>query len=275
MNRDKDDQHPAKQDSPYAPPKSTPQSPDRISDDPSVFDEPWMRANTQRFESNEHDSVAGLRMAAGEGDPENSVWDEPGLSRELAGDTPQGAVTWVNWYRSQAAQTTALTTWGVTLVIALCSGVCAIFGAIFLQLGTSNHFLMVVVVAPITEEIMKIALAVWVCEKRPWLFSSPTQILICGLASGLVFAAIENVLYLTFGASTPGLFLWRWTVCVLLHVTCSLIASIGVARVWTEFQRQERMPRLVDGSFWIVAAMLLHGTYNFAAVMLDVAGVGF
>ena len=275
MNRDKDDQHPAKQDSPYAPPKSTRSPDDRISDNPSVFDEPWMRANTQRFESNEHDSVAGLRMAAGEGDPENSVWDEPGLSRELAGDTPQGAVTWVNWYRSQAVQTTALTTWGVTLVIAICSGVCAIFGAIFLQLGTSNHFLMVVVVAPITEEIMKIALAVWVCEKRPWLFSSPAQILICGLASGFVFAAIENVLYLTFGASTPGLFLWRWTVCVLLHITCSLIASIGVARVWTEFQRQERMPRLVDGSFWIVAAMLLHGTYNFAAVMLDVAGVGF
>ena len=276
MNRDQDDQPPAKKDSPYAPPKSAPRSPEgRISDDPSVFDEPWMRANTQAFEANEGDSVAGLRMAAGEGDPENSVWDEPGLSRELAGETPHDGITWLKWYRSQAAQTPASTTWLVTLVVALSSGICAVLGAIFLQLGTSNQFLMVVVAAPITEEIMKIALVVWVCEKRPWLFRSPAQILICGVASGFVFAAIENVLYLNFGESTPGLVLWRWTVCVLVHVTCSLIASIGVAKVWIEFQRQERMPQLVDGSYWFVAAMVLHGAYNFAATMLDVAGVGF
>ena len=276
MKPDQDNQPPAKDVSPYAPPTSAPRTPDqRISDNPSVFDEPWMRANSQRFEADERDSVDGLQMAAGQGDPENSVWDEPGLSRELAGKTPQNAVTWLNWYRTQAAQTTASTTWIVTLAVALSSGVCAIFGAIVLQLSISNQFLITVVAAPITEEIMKIALVVWICEKRPWLFKSRAQILICGLAAGLVFAAIENVIYLSFGASTPGLAAWRWTVCVLLHTTCSLIASIGVAKIWTEFQRQERMPQLVDGSYWFIGAMILHGTYNLSVTLADLAGVGF
>lgn len=275
MNHDKDANRPAEDLSPYAPPKSAARPPDHISDNPSVFEEPWLRADKQRFDANDGDPVTGARMAPGESDPENSVWDEPGLSRELAGDTPHDGITWLKWFQVQAAQTTAATTWGVTLVVAISSGICAIFGAIFLQLGTSNQFLVAVVAAPITEEIMKIALAVWVCEKRPWLFRSPTQILLCGLASGFVFAAIENVLYLNFGESTPSLVAWRWTVCVLLHVACSLIASIGVVKIWTEFQKHQRMPQLADGAYWFVAAMVLHGTYNLTVTLLAYAGVEF
>jgi len=49
MNHDKDDRLAAKKDSPYAPPQSESRSPDRISDDPSVFDEPWMLADGSRW----------------------------------------------------------------------------------------------------------------------------------------------------------------------------------------------------------------------------------
>ena len=266
---------PSKDKSPYAPPNSiSKQSGDHINVDPSVFSEPWMNAQTQRFESNK-EPLEGVEIAAGQVDPENSVWDEPGLSRQLSGDMPKDAVTWLSWFREQADKTTAWTSWGVTLAVASASGFCAILGSLFLQFGTPNQFLLVVVAGPITEEIMKVALAVWICEKRPWLFRSKIQILICGLASGLVFAALENVMYTSFGDLTPELVLWRWTVCVLLHVTCSLIASIGVAKVWTEFQRQQRMPQLSDGAPWFVAAMVLHGTYNFVMTMLQVAGLHF
>ena len=261
--------------SPYAAPNSTPpQQDDRISNNPSVFDEPWMRPDAPPFRGDDG-PVDDTQIIPDEGDPENSVWDEPGLSRELAGPTPQDAVTWLNWYYSQAAQTTTATTWGVTLAVALASGIFAIFGALFLQLGTANHVIAVVIAAPIIEEIMKIALVVWVCEKRPWLLRSTTQILLCGLTSGLVFAAIENVFYLSANTATPGLAAWRWTVCVLLHVTCSLIASVGVAKIWTEFQRHKRMPQLSDGAPWFVAAMLLHGFYNLTVTILESTGLLF
>ncbi len=267
--------NPPGDESPYATPKTTPlQSDESVNSNPSVFDEPWMRADTQQFRLDDK-PTAGSQMTPREGDPENSVWDEPGLSFELAGPTPKDAVTWLRWYRQQADRTTAATTWSVTLGAALVSGVVAVVGAVFLQLGTANHVLATVVAAPVTEEIMKIALVIWVCEKRPWLFRSAVQILICGLASALVFAAIENVLYLSFGDVTPGLVAWRWSVCVLLHVTCSLIASVGAVKVWAEFQRQERMPRLSDGAPWIVAAMLLHGAYNLTVTVLAVGGLEF
>ena len=264
-----------KDESPYATPKTTPlQSDETVNSNPSVFDEPWMRADTQQFRLDDK-PASGAQMTPHEEDPENSVWDEPGLSRELIGSTPKDAVTWLRWYRQQVDQTTTATTWGVTLIAALVSGVVAVVGAVFLQLGTASYVLATVVAAPVTEEIMKIALVVWICEKRPWLFRSASQILICGLASALVFAAIENVLYLSFGDVTPGLIAWRWSVCVLLHVTCSLIASVGVVKVWSEFQRQERMPRLADGAPWIVAAMLLHGAYNLTVTILEAGGMEF
>ena len=259
--------------SPFASPKSVPRA-EQPSDNPSVFEEPWMRADTQRFEVAD-EPLPGLETVSQQGDPENSVWDEPGLSRELAGDPPKDAVTWFKWYRGKAAQTTSALTWGVTLAVALSSGIFAILGALLLQLDFSNHVLLTVVAAPITEEIMKIALVVWVCEKRPWLFRSPTQILICGLASALVFAAIENVLYLSLGDATSSLVAWRWTVCVLLHATCTLIATIGVVKIWTEFQRQQRMPQLAHAAPWIVAAMILHGLYNFTVTMVEFAGLQF
>ena len=271
---DPSDKLPPDDESPYRAPNSVPLRDDRISDNPSVFDEPWLRADALRFEPAD-EPLPGLETVPREGDPESSIWDEPGLSRELAGDTPEDAVTWLKWYREKAAQTTSMMTWGMTLTVALASGIFAILGAIFLQVGPANHVLLAVVAAPVTEEIMKIALAIWVCEKRPWLFHSPAQILICGLASALIFAAIENVLYLGFGNASPSLVAWRWTVCVLLHVSCSLIASIGVAKVWTEFQREQRMPQLSDGAPWIVAAMILHGTYNLTVTVLQAAGLQF
>ena len=124
---------------------------------------------------------------------------------------------------------------------------------------------------------MKLAIIIWICEKRPWLLRSPVQVLICATASGLAFAAIENVLYLhVYGLnSVPGLAAWRWTVCVMLHTGCSAIASIGVIRIWQEFQKQSRMPQLSDGAFWFVLAMVIHGTYNFGAVLMDAFDLGF
>ena len=43
---------------------------------------------------------------------------------------------------------------------------------------------------------MKVAMATYVVEKRPYLFTSTAQIMFAGLAAGLSFASIENLLYL-------------------------------------------------------------------------------
>ena len=100
------------------------------------------------------------------------------------------------------------------------------------------------------------------------------QILLCGLVSGMTFAAVENVIYLNFYIpnAAPGIVAWRWSVCVLLHAGCSTLAAFGVARIWTQFRRGHRMPRLADGAPWLFAAFVLHSLYNLAATLMEALG---
>ena len=262
------DENPASP-NPYRSPDSR-EDAEPVSSNPSVYSEPWMQAGQKSFKTPDAaDDVVG-RIPA---DPENSVWDEPGLSRQLSGEQPQDAVTWIGWFQKQVAATTGATSWLVTLAVTAASGLWAIIAVFSLGSSQTMPIIMAVVGAPFTEEIMKIALTIYICEKRPWLYKSTTQIVICGFGAGLVFAVIENLLYLYvyIPNPTPGIILWRWTACVALHTGCSVLAAIGCVNIWSRFQAEIRMPRLVDGSRWIMAAIIVHGVYNFAATMLEVA----
>lgn len=255
---------------PYRPPLTEELVDPVLPADQSVFREPWMEAGTRQFmpHTEQRSDVTQSDLNA---DPEHSVWDEPSLSTDLSGQPPRDAVKWIGWYHQQRSETSPSTTWLVAFSIAVVSGFCAVLGTFFTSSGSVYPVVMTVIGAPVTEEICKIALVIYVVEKRPWLFGSTVQIVFCGLASGLVFAVLENLLYLNVYIDSPSAALtaWRWTVCTALHVTCTAIASIGCARVWTEFQNEERMPRLSDGARWIVAAVVIHGFYNAAAIAVE------
>lgn len=264
--------------SPFSPPAPDEAVSDQPSTNQSVFDEPWMRAqhSVMRAES-QAELVPGAQLHGSEVDPENSVWDEPGLTPELSGDVPEDGVTWFRWYQQHAAGTTHVKTWLVTILVAFSSGTLAVLGTLVSQPDWQGQFVMVVIGAPLLEEIMKVAVAIWVVEKRPWLFQNGTQILLCGVAAGIVFAALENVLYLNFYIRNPEPWVvsWRWSVCMLLHTSCSAVASLGVIRVWKLFQQKQQRPQLSHGARWIMTAIIIHGTYNFCVTMASIAGYGF
>lgn len=127
------------------------------------------------------------------------------------------------------------------------------------------------IVGPLTEEVMKTAAVLWVVEKRPFLFRSPLQIMGCVVAAGLCFAVIENLLYLKVYVSDPSdeLIRWRWTVCVALHVGCTTVAGIGVMRIWKTTMSNLTPPQLPLGAPFLVAAVVIHGSYNALAVLLE------
>lgn len=239
-----------------------------LSTDPSVHAEPWMRK--LGFQSDAGD-VYGPTVSIPTGaDPESSVWDEPGLSPILSGDIPDDAVTWWRHYSRQVQGTSAGSSWFITIVLALVAGPCAIVGTFISGRYADTQLVLVSIIGPTVEEIMKIAIPIWIVEKKPWLFRSAMQILLCSFVSGLAFAAVENVIYLNIYIpdASAGMIRWRWTVCVLLHSGCSLIAGIGVVRVWTRFQMATRPPALSDGAPFIVAAIVIHGIYNLFAMLL-------
>jgi RsiW-degrading membrane proteinase PrsW (M82 family) len=200
---------------------------------------------------------------------EHSVWEEPALSPELLPQPPADALTYRRWLEDRMAATPVWRSWLVTFLLALAAGPWAVVGT-FLAGSGEGAFALVVLVAvgPLIEEVMKVGAALWVVEVRPYWFRSPWQIAIGAAASGLAFAAIENLLYLQLYVPnpTPQLALWRWTVCVTLHTSCTLVAGIGLIRIWRRTMHDKTRPELSLGAPLLIAAIVLHGTYNALAV---------
>jgi RsiW-degrading membrane proteinase PrsW (M82 family) len=193
--------------------------------------------------------------------PGHGVADEPGVI------APSGATSYADHLEAGLRRTPVMTTWLATLIATLAAGPWAILAAI---LGTSadTQGMAMVVVGPLCEEVAKVAIAFLIVERWPWLFRWRFQVLLAALAGGVVFAVIENLLYLNVYIRDPEPWMvqWRWTVCVALHSGCSLIAGLGVARVWSDCWRTHRSP---DGNHaipFIATAALVHGTYNFLAL---------
>lgn len=193
-----------------------------------------------------------------------SVWDEPALSPELTGTPPPGAATTAARLLAARERTPEAATWAVTAIVAACAGIWAILGAFLGMQSASSWLVLVVVVAPTAEEVLKVSLPLAVVELRPHLFSSRIQIGIAAASSGLVFAAVENLLYLGVYIAEPSeeIALWRWTVCVALHTGCSLISGLGVARVWAEVWERLAPPRPDLAARYIALAAAIHGAYN-------------
>ena len=207
---------------------------------------------------------------------EYNVWEEPVLSPALVTGPGDDQLTYAKWLRASIEKTTLADSLWVSFLVALTAGPWGVLGAFWTALAGNGGagLLAVVVFGPVTEEVVKIATAWWVVEKRPYLFKSVTQILFCCGCGGLAFAALENLVYMyVYVPDHSAAFVtFRWTVCVGLHVTCSLVAGLGLARVWDNAMRNEHRPRTPMGIPWLVTAMVGHGLYNLSVVVAAMAG---
>lgn len=240
--------------------------------DPSVFAEPHLTGQAPAPDPSEARAApAGPRSEREQ--IEQSVWQEPALSSgPLRHAAPAPELTWADWYEARRRATSPARSWLWVCVVATVAGPFAILGALLSSGQSLIGLLNVVVFGPAVEEVMKIAAASWVVEKRPYLFRSAGQIALTAGAGGLLFAVIENFVYLHVYVPDPpdSLVLWRWTICVALHVGCSLTAGYGLMKVWRMAVEQSRPPRLGDGGIYLIAAVVAHGAYNALAVLLSV-----
>lgn len=209
---------------------------------------------------------------------EHNVWEEPALSSKLVGEPDEEQLTYPRWLERRIKETDLTTSIWATLLIALSAGPWGVIGALWAATkygGNASFGLVAVVVfGPVAEEVVKIATAWWVVEKRPYLFKSVGQILFCAACGGLAFAAIENLVYMYVYVPdhTEAFVRFRWSVCVALHVTCSMIAGLGLARIWDNAIRNLHRPQVALGIPWMVLAMTGHGLYNFAISIASMMG---
>lgn len=202
-----------------------------------------------------------------------SVWDEP--ASRVAGLTPgPDDATYAAWYRRKLRETSVVTALGVTLILALASGPFAILGTMLTMStgGTAGiGILMIVLVGPMIEEMLKVGATLIALERKPYLFLSAWQILIAGMAGGLCFAVVENLLYIHVYIEDPSdaIIFWRWTVCTFMHVGCSTIASLGLIRMYRRARANATPPEVRLAYPPLIAAIALHGVYNAGAVLLE------
>lgn len=203
---------------------------------------------------------------------EHEVWSEPCL---MAGTTaPDPERTGAGILRQQWRTASWTRSWLALAGMAVVAGPFAVLAA-FLKTSAPGMLLAAVVVAPLVEELGKAAAALMLLERKPYVFKSGSQPLLACVASALVFATVENLLYLFVYAPEQGddFAAWRWMVCTSLHVGCSSIAGLGLRRLWHAARDAEALPDLSVATPYFVVAMVLHGGYNAVAILLQATGL--
>ncbi len=168
----------------------------------------------------------------------------------------------------------------LALLFALLSGgVLSVIGTFVGQglFGKGVGLTVLAVTGPLFEELMKVMVVLMLIELRPYLFRHAAGIWVAALGSAATFAVLENLLYLGvyIPDPSPGLILWRWTVCSALHIGCTAITTIGLVRMWRRSIDRLEPPSPAVVYPFMVAAIVVHGLYNAVAVFAELAGVSF
>ncbi len=109
-------------------------------------------------------------------------------------------------------------------------------------------------VAPISEEILKIAVPIMILEHKAKTIRNRSDLLHLAAGSGLVFAIAENLLYMIGYSMSPGILAWRWLACTAMHVGASSLAGVGLMRAFDRASRTGEAPRFIWEWPWLLAA---------------------
>ncbi len=156
----------------------------------------------------------------------------------------------------------------LTILVALGGGLLGVLGAIIQELSQAS-LLVAFVAAPMIEEVMKPS-GVYLLLGR-WQQVLTSQIYIASLAAlgGLSFAVVENIIYLQFyfPDHTQPLVLFRYGVCLPMHVVCSFIFGFGINQKLLASVRGE-IPFMQGNKKFFFIPMILHSLFNIMAVVL-------
>ncbi|MFC1925490.1 PrsW family glutamic-type intramembrane protease [Chloroflexota bacterium] len=153
-------------------------------------------------------------------------------------------------------------------LIALFGGVFAVIGAIFEE-ALHYSFFGPFIVAPIVEEALKPSGVYLLLAKWPYVLRSRIYTAYLAALGGLVFAAIENALYLWVYIEDPDTttIMVRWIAGPILHMGCSFIVGFGINEKLLASVKGE-VPLLSGNKKFFIIPMVIHGLYNTVAVIL-------
>ena len=195
--------------------------------------------------------------------------------RPLYRPAPAGAASYASWLAARMQATSPIRGWVVAVLLALAGGLWA-FPAVLAGTAPLGFVGLLdlwrtVLLGPAIEEVVKVAALAVIIELRPYLFRRVAQLWVATIGAAVLFAAIENVLYLGFTLPSPTMSysVWRWTVCVGMHVGCTIVATRGLIDVWQRSITELRQPRLADAMRPVALAVIIHSSYNAMVILFD------
>jgi RsiW-degrading membrane proteinase PrsW (M82 family) len=160
--------------------------------------------------------------------------------------------------------------WVLGPLIAVLGCIVALPGVFFqeLQPGAIVGFFWAV---PMIEESLKPSGVYFLLAK--WPQALPNRYFTASLAglAGLTFGLMENLLYLEvyYPDHSHEMMIFRYTVCLALHTTCSFIFGLGINQKLLAAVNGE-IPLFSANKRFFITAMAIHGVYNFTAIMIEV-----
>ena len=159
-------------------------------------------------------------------------------------------------------------------LLGVVGGVAGTLAAVYQEL-LHGVYLAVVLVGPAIEEACKPIGVILMLEKFPHWLRGRKQVLLMAVLGALVFATLENLMYVYVyhPQGGPGFVAWRYAVCTAVHVAATGVFGIGLAKMW-------RRIRETGGSFdidvifrYYVGAVAIHAAYNTTVLILGLTNV--
>lgn len=175
------------------------------------------------------------------------------------------------WLTEKSRSVTTTRALLFTLIAGLITGPIAAIGFLIEARPTGTWvFFYLVVFGPAIEELLKQSGMIYLLVRKPWRIIGSWQFPVAAVLSAAAFATVENILYLNVYAigkspdDLADLASYRWTVCTMVHICCSIIASLGLQRVWRHQRKSGQPAKLTKALPLIAFATLVHGLYNLA-----------
>jgi len=183
------------------------------------------------------------------------------------------------WFSRKRQQNTPLGDGLTHLGAAFLGGLFALAGAFLIYwiipIDSGWGWLNVLVIAPVTEELLKASGALYLLEKKPYRLHSGLGLAAVMIFSALIFAICENLLYVHVYVDVPslkdplGFLLFRWVAPTGMHLVCSAVAALGLIHIFNSQIRSGKYLDLDAAYPHFATAMALHGGYNLLALLLD------
>ncbi len=186
-----------------------------------------------------------------------------------------GELTYAHWLAEHESRISPQKSWGIAAVVPVLGVplglVCTLLTVEYA--GVLNF----VVLGPVIAEVLKVAIASTVIERRRMWIRRAGHIHLMTLGTAVVFAIVQNVVYLMFffKNSPIELVAYRWFGGILLHGLCTVIVAQGLVSVWKRSLSEERTVSVTRAYPYLVSGIIVHAVYNACVFARGNLGYGF